>query len=193
MTGSGLTGRPPLAPPDFGRRYWCRSLPHMPEAFISTTTSPSPGVGSGKSKRAISRSPGKTTPRIVSSILGFAGGEPTPIRGASIPSLGLGRRPRRAGSARVLSLARGGAKRRLDRRRVRAQQRPGRVHRDPRHHREMEARLTGKDQRNDGREQDQRITGRELGRKVLPIAGPQPDRNQKQHKEARIIGLVEDP
>ncbi len=35
----------------FGRRCWCRSEPHMPDAFISTTTSrarPGPGVGSGK-------------------------------------------------------------------------------------------------------------------------------------------------
>src|SRR4051794_32081365 len=68
MTGFGLTGSPPIAsPPDFGRRYWWRSLPHMPEAFISTTTSPGPGVGSGNSISSISRSPLKTTPRIASS------------------------------------------------------------------------------------------------------------------------------
>src|SRR5437667_10734734 len=68
MTGFGLTGSPPIAsPPDFGRRYWCRSLPHMPDAFISTTTSPGPGVGSGNSISSISRSPLKTTPRIASS------------------------------------------------------------------------------------------------------------------------------
>src|SRR6516165_4746775 len=70
MTGSGLTGSPPIAaPPDFDRRYWCRSLPHMPEAFISTTTSSGPGVGSGNSISSISRSPVKTTPRIGSSAL----------------------------------------------------------------------------------------------------------------------------
>src|SRR5438093_1258228 len=45
MTGSVAAGSPPIAAPPFARRYWCRSLPHMPEAFISTTTSPSPGVG----------------------------------------------------------------------------------------------------------------------------------------------------
>src|SRR5271169_3761337 len=68
MTGSGLTGSPPIAaPPDLGRRYWCRSLPHMPEAFISTTTSPGPGVGSGNSIISICRSPVKTTPRMGSS------------------------------------------------------------------------------------------------------------------------------
>src|SRR5437588_6744394 len=68
MTGFGLTGRPPIdSPPDLGRRYWCRSLPHIPEAFISTTTSPGPGVGSGNSISSISRSPVKTTPRIGSS------------------------------------------------------------------------------------------------------------------------------
>src|SRR5215470_10102053 len=39
----------------------------MPEAFISTTTSPGPGVGSGNSISSISRSPVKTTPRIASS------------------------------------------------------------------------------------------------------------------------------
>src|SRR5712671_6606329 len=70
MTGFGLTGSPPMdSPPDFGRRYWCRSLPHIPEAFISTTTSPGPGVGSGNSIISISRSPVKTTPRITSSPL----------------------------------------------------------------------------------------------------------------------------
>src|SRR6185312_2836637 len=37
MTGSGLTGSPPTEAPPLGRRYWWRSLPHMPEAFISTT------------------------------------------------------------------------------------------------------------------------------------------------------------
>src|SRR6266852_1746867 len=57
------------SPPDLGRRYWCRSLPHMPEAFIYTTTSPGPGVGSGNSISSISRSPVKTTPRIASSAL----------------------------------------------------------------------------------------------------------------------------
>src|SRR5262249_57569055 len=68
ITGFGLTGSPPIAsPPDLGRRYWWRSLPHMPEAFISTTTSSGPGVGSGNSIISISRSPVKTTPRITSS------------------------------------------------------------------------------------------------------------------------------
>src|SRR2546423_5222628 len=68
ITGFGLTGRPPIdSPPDLGRRYWCRSLPHIPEAFISTTTSPEPGVGSGNSIISISRPPVKTTPRIGSS------------------------------------------------------------------------------------------------------------------------------
>src|SRR6516162_772271 len=83
ITGSGLTGRPPIAaPPDFGRRYWCRSLPHMPEAFISTTTSPGPGVGSGNSIISICRSPGKTTPRITSSAVLSSNRrpQPTPFR-----------------------------------------------------------------------------------------------------------------
>src|SRR5260370_3092630 len=75
MTGFGLTGKPPIdSPPDFGRRYWCRSLPHMPEAFISTTTSPGPGFGSGNSISSISRPPVKTTPRIGSSAFRHIGG-----------------------------------------------------------------------------------------------------------------------
>src|SRR5258706_1502826 len=36
----------------------------MPEAFISSTTSPGPGVGSGKLRSSTLRSPRKTTPRI---------------------------------------------------------------------------------------------------------------------------------
>src|SRR5260221_5855621 len=36
----------------------------MPEAFISSTTSPGPGVGSGKLLSSILRSPRKTTPRM---------------------------------------------------------------------------------------------------------------------------------
>ncbi len=41
-----------------------RSDPHMPEAFISRTTSPGPGVGVGSAKVIISRvrSPVNTTP-----------------------------------------------------------------------------------------------------------------------------------
>src|SRR5487761_238252 len=79
ITGFGLTGKPPIdSPPDFGRRYWCRSLPHMPEAFISTTTSPGPGVGSGNSIIAISRSPLNTTPRIASSSPLVSAAEPRP-------------------------------------------------------------------------------------------------------------------
>src|SRR6266446_4897472 len=35
MTGFGLTGKPPMdSPPDLGRRYWCRSLPHMPRLHL---------------------------------------------------------------------------------------------------------------------------------------------------------------
>src|SRR6266508_4502295 len=45
-------------------RYGCRSLPHMPEAFMATTTSPGPGVGSGNSRSSSLRLPRKTTPRI---------------------------------------------------------------------------------------------------------------------------------
>ena len=69
ITGFGFAGNPvALAPPlVFGRRYWCRSLPHMPEAFISTTTSSGPGVGSGNSIISSSRPPVNTTPRMVSS------------------------------------------------------------------------------------------------------------------------------
>src|SRR5579883_1094326 len=69
MTGSGLTGSPLIEAPPLGRRYWCRSLPHMPDAFISTTTSPGPGAGSGNAISSISRSPMKTTPRIAASAL----------------------------------------------------------------------------------------------------------------------------
>src|SRR5438132_5830138 len=82
ITGLGLTGRPPIdSPPDLERRYWCRSLPHIPEALISTTTSSGPGVGSGNSIISISRSPLKTTPRITSSPLTEPDeNQPTPFR-----------------------------------------------------------------------------------------------------------------
>ena len=43
-------------------RYGGRSLPHMPEAFIWTTTSRGPGAGSGKSRTSSLRSPRKTMP-----------------------------------------------------------------------------------------------------------------------------------
>src|SRR5438045_3991839 len=36
----------------------------MPEAFISSTTSPGPGVGSGKLRSSTLRSPRNTTPRM---------------------------------------------------------------------------------------------------------------------------------
>src|SRR5882757_632630 len=69
MTGSALAGMPvPVRGRFFGRRYWCRSDPHMPEAFISSTTSPGPGVGSGKVMISTARSPGNTTPRMASSV-----------------------------------------------------------------------------------------------------------------------------
>src|SRR3979490_2096884 len=69
MTGSALAGMPvPALGRFFGRRYWCRSDPHMPEAFISRTTSPGPGVGSGKVMISPARPPGNTTPRMASSV-----------------------------------------------------------------------------------------------------------------------------
>src|SRR4051812_21985726 len=53
----------------------------MPEAFISTTTSPCPGVGSGNSISSISRPPVKTTPRIASSAFRHDWrNQPTPFR-----------------------------------------------------------------------------------------------------------------
>ena len=36
---NSITGMPLACAPFLGRRYWCRSLPHMPEAFMSMTTS----------------------------------------------------------------------------------------------------------------------------------------------------------
>src|SRR5882757_7434352 len=69
MTGSALAGMPvPARGRFFGRRYCCRSEPHMPEAFISSTTSPGPGVGSGKVMISTARSPENTTPRMASSV-----------------------------------------------------------------------------------------------------------------------------
>src|SRR3984893_4072148 len=69
MTGSELAGMPvPVRGRFFGRRYWCSSDPHMPEAFISSTTSPGPGVGSGKVMISTARAPGNTTPRMASSV-----------------------------------------------------------------------------------------------------------------------------
>src|SRR5262245_37799778 len=66
---SGPSPRPrmPIAvlPPP-AARYECRSLPHMPEALISNTTSPGPGVGSGNSRSSNRRLPRNTTPRIYS-------------------------------------------------------------------------------------------------------------------------------
>src|SRR6516164_8830221 len=86
MTGLGLTGSPPIAaPPDFGRRYWCRSLPHMPEAFISTTTSPGPGAGSGNSINSSCRSPVNTTPRIASSAFPYCQTVPPNLRSFTVP------------------------------------------------------------------------------------------------------------
>lgn len=41
-----------------------RSLPHKPDALTSTTTSPGPGVGSGKSMISSCRLPRNATPRI---------------------------------------------------------------------------------------------------------------------------------
>src|SRR4051812_50201028 len=41
----------------------------MPEAFISSTTSPGPGAGSGKLLSSTLRSPRKTTPRTGGSVL----------------------------------------------------------------------------------------------------------------------------
>src|SRR6266404_4221451 len=38
IVGALGAASPPVSPPAFGRRYWCRSLPHMPDAFISMTT-----------------------------------------------------------------------------------------------------------------------------------------------------------
>src|SRR5438309_3915067 len=51
----------------------------MPEAFISSTTSPGPGAGSGKLLSSTLRSPRKTTPRTRAALalscdLGFAAG-----------------------------------------------------------------------------------------------------------------------
>src|SRR5712691_2828166 len=63
MTGSPRLRMPMAAVPPLAR-YVCRSLPHMPEAFISKTTSPGPGVGSGKSRSSKRLSPRNTTPRI---------------------------------------------------------------------------------------------------------------------------------
>src|SRR6184192_3031917 len=49
MVGSVLGAMPvPARGWPFGRRYWWRSDPHIPDAFISSTTSPGPGVGSAK-------------------------------------------------------------------------------------------------------------------------------------------------
>src|SRR5690349_19490786 len=45
----------------------------MPEAFISSTTSPGPGVGSGKVMISTARPPGKVTPRMASSVSLFRG------------------------------------------------------------------------------------------------------------------------
>src|SRR5215472_8931209 len=93
ITGFGLTGNPPIAsPPDLGRRYWWRSLPHIPEDFISTTTSSGPGVGSGNSIISICRSPVKTTPRIASSAFSkeIKDDQPTPFRAGPV-HLGSGK------------------------------------------------------------------------------------------------------
>src|SRR3954451_21625813 len=86
MVGSVGAARPPIAAPPLGRRYWCRSLPHIPEAFISTTTSPSPGVGSGNCISSSWRSPVKTTPRIASSasLLRKIRREPSPFCRAAV-------------------------------------------------------------------------------------------------------------
>src|SRR5574341_1565196 len=66
ITGSPRPRIPIAVLPPPAARYECRSLPHMPEALISNTTSPGPGVGSGNSRSSNRRSPRNTTPRISS-------------------------------------------------------------------------------------------------------------------------------
>src|SRR5215470_17503355 len=66
ITGSPRPRMPIAVLPPPAARYECRSLPHMPEALISNTTSPGPGVGSGNSRSSNRRSPRNTTPRIAS-------------------------------------------------------------------------------------------------------------------------------
>src|SRR5262245_25383885 len=63
-TGPPWPPRPSAAAALPTARYGCRSLPHMPEAFMATTTSPGPGVGSGNSRSSSFRPPRNTTPRI---------------------------------------------------------------------------------------------------------------------------------
>src|ERR687893_1349581 len=53
----------------------------MPEALISSTTSPGPGVGSGKSRISTLRSPARTTPFMRTSL--FAAGSQVEYRGSS--------------------------------------------------------------------------------------------------------------
>src|SRR2546423_1106294 len=50
--------------------YGRRSLPHMPEARMATTTSPGPGRGSANSRSSTLRSPRNTRPRMRSRLPG---------------------------------------------------------------------------------------------------------------------------
>ena len=62
ITGPPLRLKPSAAARRRRRGRICRSLPHMPEALISSTTSPGPGAGSGNSRISTRRSPANTTP-----------------------------------------------------------------------------------------------------------------------------------
>src|SRR5437763_2955819 len=107
MVGSLGAASPPVEPPLLGRRYWCKSLPHMPEAFISTTTSPSPGVGSGNCISSSWRSPVKTTPRIPSSASLLAKRSAASLARFAEPGYWQGRRstPRQVAASRSRSAA----------------------------------------------------------------------------------------
>jgi len=71
MTGSVLADARACPRMFFAAVIRCRSDPHMPEAFISSTTSPGPGVDRRKFMVSTERSPGKVTPRVASSVLLF--------------------------------------------------------------------------------------------------------------------------
>src|ERR1700681_4671973 len=64
ITGPDTLPSPSEAAPPEARENF-KSLPHMPDALISTTTSCGPGVGSGNSISCNLRSPRNVTPRMV--------------------------------------------------------------------------------------------------------------------------------
>src|SRR5919202_4932614 len=92
----------PVTNDDWPSWYGRRSLPHMPEARMATTTSPGPGRGSGNSRSSSLRSPRNTRPRMRSSLPRLMSRGARRPRTSARPRRGRARRPARGGRRRPL-------------------------------------------------------------------------------------------